>query len=565
MRKQKRGCCGGKHKGVIDVGMLLLLGLGVLFFASGGLKTISGLGFTTLSASPATLQSSDPVLNGEVWVLTVSAGGLGQSAVGAALPTQKITSTDGKESSEPIEVNINSQNNYCEYPIQQDSNAFPISSYGYKKYPITTSSPDVFADCSRLGIPVQWGNQFYASFDQYCVYKGLRGFIGNINDPHVFVSVDTSIQRGSEPAKHQTLSNKGQITAQYGDVAYSQWSGGLQTYDTCMPAPQASRMAVYDTYSTGWRITDSSKYSNYKTVAQANEKNKYSSEIDLQSAVNNWNNLADQAMGSVGFYSLKGYSADVPTGTANNGLVRMKIDDAIQIPIITFYIKTAWLAIKQPVPIPHITNVHFPDLATGAGTVGYITIQNNGDSGQINVFVDCGSLVSSVSGTVSKSVAKGTSETFTYSLTSGSVTTVTSTGCTAKAQALSNLDTYAFTVNTNPLKVCTPNERTCESNKVVSCNNEGSQKSVVEDCNVAGKQCGTNDLGYLTCVSKPSTCKTESQSVGIIDTCCSVATDGKTPLIVQNGICVRKEFPLFEAGLAVLVIGALAFMVMMRK
>lgn len=552
--------------------LILISVLAILLVAGGFVKSpfaISNFGFTTLGISQTSIALSDSILSGKVWVLTITPGGLGQSVAGGSgtIPSDQLKTIDGAKAASDILLNIISQSNLCEYPIIQDTSAFRISNYGYKKYSILTSNNDVISDCSKFGQVVQAAS---LSFDKYCIYKNVRGYVGKLPErPNELVSVDVELKKSDDPTPIKgTLSNKAQQTVKLGDKAYAVWLGGLSTYDQCPQALQSNKMAAYDAFSASWRITDSTKYDNYKNTVQTGETKSYESETQIQNDINNFNYLSDQAMSSVGFYSPKGTSASTPTGGLTTGVVKIDIDDAIQIPILTFYIKTDWLAILQPVAKPQIQDtISVSSFTTGQSATVSFTVKNIGDSGTIQTYISCPSPFSVTSGTSTKSINSGSSDVFQHTISAGGVTTKTSATCTATAQALSNIDTKTFIASVDPLQVCSPNQRSCDANKVTVCNAAGSLISVLEDCSSTSKTCGILDSGAIGCKVKdtpPPTCKLEGQSkVPIIDKCCTVASDGSTPLVEKNGICVKQEgFPIFETGLIVLALAILAFAVM---
>src|SRR3990167_1218173 len=110
-----------------------ILGLSLLFlivsaFIIGFVSTpLSIFGFTTLSLSQIDVQSGDPILGGQVWALTVRAGGLGQYATGASKTfSESEISTDEGKAANQLDIKIVSQSQSCEYPIAHDQNAFGV-------------------------------------------------------------------------------------------------------------------------------------------------------------------------------------------------------------------------------------------------------------------------------------------------------------------------------------------------------------------------------------------------------------------------------------------------------
>jgi len=499
---------------------LILVIIGVIFVAAiaayfimpdkfnmavGGSVPMSAFGFTTLSISQAQFTSSNSFFQGQVYILSVAQGGMGQTASGTISPTDIKNAGSSQQPTDGFTININYQTQQCEYPITPNYQATPIYSYDYKTwgYDINPLHLGCQEDTAKQICPnnrIAYG-KFGASWTCVCVMENpIISTISynSIQNPYVHTVSQISVSGGKNGAVNGqlTVDTKNTIQGYVGSNVYAVWNGYL-VQNVC--PTNANQYVGY--FNQGkWQLGSSASYTNYLNVRNANYQNLLApggtTEDNFKFWVNNVNSAEQQALQAATF----GDGIINPTSTSS-AIIYQTMNSQIQVPIYTLYVKADALGIYQPVPDIQIKSLNFPQFKT-QGTIA-VMLYNAGDkAGNANVYAKCSSPAQD-SNTITMGVASKESQ-VAYLEVSGSVQTKTTVTCTVYVVNSAG-KTYSQQISTveSPEVVCVPNQYICDVGNVVKrCNADGSGYDTI-------KQCGSNEVCAFE--GSVSTCKSTGE------------------------------------------------------
>jgi len=520
--------------------ILTILAL-VLIVAVSATSYFMTIGFTTLSLQQSSFRSTDSLLNGPVWILTVRQGGMAQRAEGTFYPSE-ITA-DGTHALKSFSIDIVNQKQTCNYPIQIDYNAIPIYSVGYRTYgydwshPLGWSYDQIKADCSNYGEVFAIGN-FAWSTDDYCYYGTKKtANIGTFNTWNLDFETDISIQVDGEAPITKTITNTADVAfgsqTRFDTIAYAVWQGNLATGDNC-PSPADRYVATYQ--NGAWRIVSGADYDSYKNYFQTtNIPDGSTATVErsvLEQTVSQVNYYGNAAIQEESFYSSGGAKAQT-TGTADSGRVYIDLAKQIQFPVFTFYVKADTLGIYQPVGRAQIVSVDSTDFKTGETGNIIAVVKNIGDErGGFEIYAVCPSPFRQVGTNIQTTIEAGQTYTANIPITA-SVGERTTRDCTVYACVLGNCVSRAVSVTADPQQICTPGQEYCEfDTKIYRCNDAGSGYDLVEDCGEQGKVCSF-EAGHFVCKAGvptpgPDDCVNQCLAASgctVLDTGCKLKCD----------------------------------------
>ena len=251
-----------KRKQKIGIAVAVIV-LAIAFFYTGSFKLPFAItGTNTLSLSQANLQSSNPFLSGKVWLLTFSAGGLGQSYYGKFSPSDVQSATsDQSTTTNDFTINVEYADQIWNYPIQQTSLNKPI----YDISLVTWIYDPFFNPCtvneakSRGLSNVLWVTKPSISLTCYGIGYNSQSPVGDIQNPTLSSSYTITITTPSGSASKTLDINSGSSQGVVGNYAYASWLGNLGSGLT-----HPSQSAYKTAYVNGnWRVISSSNYANY--------------------------------------------------------------------------------------------------------------------------------------------------------------------------------------------------------------------------------------------------------------------------------------------------------------
>ncbi len=489
-----------KQKNILIVSIIVLsiLILGIL--GSTGKLPFAVSGSNTLSISQASLTSSNPYLNGKVWILTFSAGGLGQSYSGTITPSDIDSKTsDSTTTTKNLNINVVYENTECQYPIQSAGLLKPIYDIIYKEYSCFFSPSESSAKKdSGLTNILYFGK--YSGLTCFVFGYNTQSIVGNLGQTNVNAPFTINLEVDGKNAIKRidtlTGSNQGAI----GDYAYAIWGGNLVSGVSC---PQTTNNLYVPIYVNGnWRLGSKQSYDTYVSlINNAPTTSKDSNTI----LYNNLKKAISNAKVSRSFGSIESSSS------LSNAIIKYTTASAIQFPVTTLYIKADTLGIFTPTPDIRPTSASSNCFKTGDTGLISVNIKNYGESGTFNVYATCLSPFSTTQ-TITGSLNKDEVRTINIPLsasasekTSKSCTVFIESGGTTK-QINSNVcvDPHITCLVAYPTKFC----GILNNQEVVQqCSSDGFSTKTIETCD-STKYCDKGE-----CKLKGST----ESSLGIWD------------------------------------------------
>lgn len=470
-------------KKIIWIGVPLLVVLITLFLILGpklGINmpslSVVNSGFSTLALSQISLESNDPNLAGQVWLMTVSQNGAGQSAYGT---TSTLSDAQG-DTSNQFTLNLALNKNYATYPINNLGIAIKTISY-------TTTSYNPFG--SLYGCNPQYWQFAYLPKPAipyvttvYCYSLSLAGYFGSIESGNYNFQSTISVQ-GTGGSDSCTISNinANSCYSQYGNV-YASWVGNLVS-GMSLPDPTSQGIgAVYDTSTGGWKTSSVAAFNNWNIMDNNNQQglksciDQYGSGTTGGSACfNQYDGYESQIMAGTSFTTSGGITATT-TGGQSNGQVILNLPTQFQFPVITMRIKAALIGVNIPVGKPQIISATSPTFQTGQTGNIMVTVKNIGTGpGTFSVGVSCnnGFQQSGNAQTIS-SLPVGQSQTTNIPLTSNVVSNTATGTCTITATDVNdaqNTATYTVSVSSSALTICTQGQEQFIGQNIQECQN----------------------------------------------------------------------------------------------
>jgi len=477
-------------------------------------------GFSTLSLSNVDIQTNDPTGNiqGDVWVLTVRQGGLGQHAVGTFSPEE--ISVGEKRAEKGFTLKLVNTEQKCNYPLIVDYGK-TVYKYGYLKAalaPWENANEWAQERCGLLGQYLYWTKP--SGLDYFCVYRNpIAGAVANLEEnPNLEFKTTVSLEIEGESALTDTMSNTGNSIVHLGNKAVGIWQGNLSTGEQC-PAPSSSgikavfgKESIYDWSTPTWRLVDSTKLSNYFVQQSVVERREDSlTEAELKNKIDLANSLADQSLLPKQFCLYNNCAIGKNSFSLVDGKYEINLNKQIQYPVMTFYIKADSLGIYQPTTKPVIVSTETTDFATGEKGSIIVKFKNDSEeSGNFLIYADCSTAGFSQTGSnIERYVSAGQQSTVFVPI-SGSCSSRTQGNCTVVVKSLDfsgKTDSRNVSLYCSPQLTCTPEKRVCIDDVISQCNNIGTGWNVVEDCKSVGKVCAVDEVGTIYCKAKTNSPK----------------------------------------------------------
>jgi hypothetical protein len=561
-----------KKKSLHLIALLIILGA-ILYLGSKGFKFQLPSGWTTLSLTQAQFTSTAPGgLQPPVWILTVTQGGLAQSAQGF-IDNDQVGAMSGTKPQYDLQINMNWDKMSWEYPIRVSYSSTPV-----KTYQLITWD-DWRLVCFESDIRAKCGDNYYASgkfpwsATCFCIKeKQETSYMGYLDNCNIH-----SISTISLNAKGQTYSakidTKGQISNNVGPYAYVVWNGNLVKQN----CPSQSPYVPF--YQNGWKLGDSYYYNDYKQyyndlieyMAQANNNGNWDRQT-LETKINFVNSKATQFLTNIKQILNKDgqTGAIIDSFNTDNAYVDLPVSSDVQVPVYTIYVSASWLGIYQPQPKPQILEARGTNFKTGEYGFLYVKFQNVGDSGNFEIWAECKSPINVLDTTKTIGVNAG-SVGETYIKVGGNINTRTCDYCTIKVKGAgtNNVDSRSVQVCIDPQYVCNPGDTMCSSDltRIEKCNQAGSGWDIVKYCS-ENEYCSYVN-GQPTCVQKGggggggTTCGAVGAKCGsVLDLpCCEgLSCEGALP-IIGGGTC-QKTFPIPWTILIPTLFAILAFLLL---
>jgi len=521
---------------LISAGILLVLVglyLGVFSFLG------STYGFDTLSLGKTTFTTSDPnhFLQGEIFLVQVAEGGLGQSLSGSKSSDQ-IDSETGKQTENGFTIELAGKERTCNYVIDNTYTKRRVWEYGATDTGEWFSETNARNICKNLGFMVHVAKVGFSPY--YCVYKnpsqGTGGYPANLEDNAFFkFETDVSLIIDGQSPITKSISNGHTTTTTLGNTALVKWNGLLGQGSQC---PSPFTQEVMALYKNGkWNTIDKDKYELYENAS-----------IDVESRVE-FNNPAtvptlQRMMALVQEANMRGntvMSSNLPlrcigcggatsstTGGVDDGQVVLVTDGSIKVPVFTFYVKADSLGISQP--IGQVSNLQVSDIEFETGD------PNGAD---IRVWVNCVGGFSMIGNTKQVQVNPNDSAVV-YIGISGICSADITNNCTVHVKnQFTQEDTTAISRATcSPQFTCTTGDKRCFAGEIIKqCDGIG-YNIVVEDCGSQNKTCDLDAFGNIACTggTPPSLCGNKECDFGEILTC---PQDCIIPPVVcnKNNVC----------------------------
>src|SRR3990167_6478411 len=468
-----------KQKKLI-LGIAVLLAVAVLILSQTGFDLPFAIsGTNTLSLTQAQLQSNNNFLSGKVWLLTFSSGGLGQKYTGTFSPSDvQSTTSDSSTTTKDFTLDVQYSDQTCNYAIQQTSLNKPI--YDIQEITWTSipfTAPCNFDEAHEKGLTIVL---YTKGFLLTCHALGYntQSPVGNLQNPNLESEFTININAGGKTASKtiNTLSESTQ--GAIGDFAYASWGGNLVSGQSC-----PSQSTYKSAYVNGnWKTISSSAYANY--ISQINAIPP-TSESAWNIYVSNLKNAVAQSKQSLTFGSINSQTS------LTNAVVKITLQNQIQFPVTTLYIKADTIGIYTPTPEIKLVNADSSCFATGEQGGITVNLQNVGqETGTWNVYATCPAPFTSNSN-LQVSLNAGASTTKIIPI-SGSASSEQKAQCIIYAESPAGKKQLSADVCVKPQITCEANKIFCGvsgiSEVIKQCSSNGATSSIKQICGV-GETC----------------------------------------------------------------------------
>jgi len=445
-------------------------------------------GFSTLALSKVSFESDSEYLDGEQWVLTVAQGTLAQRAQGTFTPENIEDVTGGETTKNNFQINVNYQDQTCEYNVVQGDYDAPIYKLALHRFfcvaPLLNEDK-VIKELEDNGISenrltMAWGAVPSISFNNcWAIYWTEKTIVARFENPKIRSKMNIAVLAGTR-SDDVTLDTLRDAESPLSDFAYVVWVGNLDSGKQCPSQTPYRPVYKSDKYVT----IDDQMYERYINVwddlyLETLNKDDYDFN-DLEVYINSLNNKANIALVSKNFgYYEKG-------GEINNAILKHELIAPLIFPVLTFYVKAETLGIYTPSPSLKMISADSPEFDSGNGII-YITVKNIGDEdGTWNFYGDCNSGFE-IPESRQYSIGAGQTKTVTLPL-QGESGDKTTGKCTIYAENVAGVESIDVTVTVNPFVTCQPNSKFCGTSGgkdvVFKCDSDGAGKSVAKECTV---------------------------------------------------------------------------------
>ena len=464
-----------KQKNRIAIGIILLLIVGVFLVSSGTLKLpLAITGTSTLSLTQANLQSSNPFLDGKVWLLTFRAGSLAQRYFGTFSPSviQSATS-DSTTTTRDFSVEVNYDDQQCSYSITGTTSRKPIYDIESIKTWSCFFPPDEQKAREKSGLSNILFFGKYLGLECFAIGYNTRSLVGNLNSPDIESEFEITINAAGQTASKRINTLSGTTQGSIGNFAYAVWQGNLVSGKSC-----PDKDPFVPIYVNGnWRIGNTDAYNEYRSLVSISPSPNRDEQDIWMSNLRNSITRAKQ---------IRSFGTINSRTSLSNAVVKITLQDPVQFPVTTLYIKADTIGIFTPTPEIRLFNPDsecFKTGETGGITVG---LENIGEeAGTWNLFAECPSpfistrniqvslqkdeittRVIPISGTTDKEEERGT--------------------CTVFAESPAGTKSKTIGVCVKPRITCDAGQKFCSVsgiNEVIKqCSIDGATFSVVETC-----------------------------------------------------------------------------------
>lgn len=468
-----------KNRSII-VGVILVATILILLSSFRAFKLPFAItGSNTLSLSQVSLQSNNPYLNGQAWLLTFTEGGLGQHYTGTFSPTDVQSATsDSSTTTKSFTISVDYADQVWNYPIQQTSMNKPIYDVQIIKWTyIPLFDPCTISEAQSRGLSTVLYVVHPLGVFNSCTGIGynVQSPVGNIQNPTLSSSYTITLSTPDQTASKTIDINSGSGQGSIGNYAYASWLGNLGSGMT-FPSQSAYKTAYVNGF---WRVISSSAYNNY--ISQINSVPPDSS----QSAIDVWtSNLLSSINNAKVSYS---FGAINSATSLNNAMIGITTTNPVQFPVTALYIKASEIGIYTPTPDFNFASSSSQCFQTGEqGTIS-ATIINNGESGIGNVYAQCNSPFSTTQN-FQLSLNQGQSQTIQIPL-SASATQQTSGTCTVYVESPGGTKSTTVSTCVKPQITCTPSSTFCSTSGgqdvIKKCSLDGATSSISQICTLS--------------------------------------------------------------------------------
>lgn len=474
--------------------LLFVLILGGFLLVNFGVIPQTGFipGASLLSLDQVDLTSNFGALSGQVWVYTFRVGGLNQVAQGVVTPADASSKYSGDEIPEHnFEMTVDVESQECLYNIipNTDLNVFSDAKF------IEWFSFNCDYSASRMQQNDRCGSfDTWHTFNDFdtnncnavCLRQGTAD-VGRLESPDINTKYKIIVesQGQSFSQNFETLGASGETKGVVGSNTYIVWQGNLDTGKSCQ-----DKDPFIPIYRSGqWQISSKEFYESWEghflTLSTVSNEQEAGNWIALNDV------LANKAL----------QQEELGDGirdkfSLSNGKVYLSLQDAIQYPVITAYIKADWIGIKTPIGEPKILSVSADDIETR----GFIKVefQNIGDEiGSFEVVANCPHPFDSTDRII-RGLNPGETD-IVYLEVTADVDQETIRTCEIRVVGTAKTDTKYLNIKTiAPEQYCTPSTKYCTFDKtgIEKCISTGLAFERVETCAIS---CDYDDYNQPYC------------------------------------------------------------------
>lgn len=470
-----------KTKHWIIIGMISLIAiLAFIFFIAPSLNInfLDIAGVNTLSLSQANFQSNNPLLNGQVWILTFTEGSLAQHYFGTFSPSDISSLTGGTTTTtQPFSIGVDFQSETCNYPIQSASYSTPIyEDLQIQQFscPNTQQLPTVQQGKQSTGL----ATVLYAvrtpdsPTNCYAIGYNVYSPVGSINTPSVDSNYQITITTPTGSAVKSIDTSTGSGQGAIGDFAYAAWNGNLVSGQSC---PGTSNyVPIYK--SSSWILGSQNAYNNYISLIN-------SPQVSSSASLSTW--LSQVKTAILQLESPQSFGNLNTPSSITNAVVQVTQNTPIQFPVTTLYISASSIGAYTPTPKAQFLGSNSSCFNAANGGQIIANLENIGDEeGSWNVYASCNSPFSST-GTYTVSINKGQSQQIAIPISVLAPQNINGT-CTLNAESPAGTIFQNVNVCATPIQTCTPNQIFCglsgTNQTVEQCNSQGTGISILQIC-----------------------------------------------------------------------------------
>jgi hypothetical protein len=451
----------------------IVLALGVNSFSS-----ISG-GFSVLSISSVDLQSNDPQLGGQAWIINVVQNGAGQYAKGT-FDNSEITKS-GKFAESDFQIETNMIENKAEYNIRNDFDNLFYINYFEAQPRFLQSAGDW---CKEQGAYAAIKPQF--SLKTFCIRKNNQGIKGTVSSgSQIFKSEVIFTKLKTNEKAVSVIDNIGQSSAKVGDIGYANWVGSLVSGQAI---PQPADQDICALYSQGaWKTIDCSDFQAWRSKMDSQDIPNCvagKDEQGMKDCINSMGYYASSIIQGKAFIATGGLQPKI-SGDTSNGKIIMELPKQFSYPMIVAKVKASWLGVVVPVGKPKLISVSSDEFKTGNDGFVKAIVSNVGDGiGSFDISLSCNNPFSS-SDSVRLSGIQQQEQRTLYLKITASVSQPTSGTCTVTARDAnqpSNIDSMAVAVKASNLAICQAGQKRTFGKYIQQCNQYGSAWITIKEC-----------------------------------------------------------------------------------